>query len=108
MDRRTFVTFLAGGGFALAMAPAGRAAAAPLSPWIQISPDGQVTLTCTALEMGQGSRTGQAQVLACELEADWARVAVVQAPEAEPFLVEGALYSGGSETLRTRYDLLRK
>jgi isoquinoline 1-oxidoreductase beta subunit len=58
--------------------------------------------------MGQGSRTGQAQVLADELEAPWDRITVVQAGEAEPFLNDGALYSGGSETVRSRYDLLRR
>src|SRR5690349_9557556 len=106
MDRRQFVTFLAGGGFALALAPDARAAARPLSPWITISPAGDVTLTGTALEMGQGARTGQAQVLACELEADWDRVSVVLAPETDPFLVDGDLYSGGSETMRNTFERL--
>ncbi|MGZ6017022.1 MAG: molybdopterin cofactor-binding domain-containing protein, partial [Phenylobacterium sp.] len=86
----------------------GRAAAAALSPWIEIGPDGSVTLTCTALEMGQGSRTGQAQILADELDAAWDSITARQAPEAEPFLMDGALYSGGSETVRTRFDLLRR
>lgn len=108
MDRREFVTFLSAGGFALALAPPGRAATtATLSPWIAIAPDGRVTLTSTALEMGQGSRTGQAQVLACELNAVWESVTVVQAPETKPFLSDGALYSGGSETLKTRYEQMR-
>jgi isoquinoline 1-oxidoreductase beta subunit len=108
MDRRTFITWVAGGGFALAFGPV--SADAPLdslSPWIAIGPDDEITLTTTALEMGQGSRTGQAQVLADELEAPWDRIKLVQAPEAAPFMVDGALYSGGSETLRTRYDILR-
>jgi isoquinoline 1-oxidoreductase beta subunit len=109
MDRREFVTWLAGGGFALACAPAGASpATGPLSPWITIAPDGQITLTTTALEMGQGSRTGQAQVLADELDAPWDRITVVQASESEPFLSDGALYSGGSETLRTRFEILRR
>ncbi|MGH6911865.1 MAG: molybdopterin cofactor-binding domain-containing protein, partial [Phenylobacterium sp.] len=109
MDRREFVTWLAGGSFALACAPAGASpAAGPLSPWISIAPDGRITLTTTALEMGQGSRTGQAQVLADELEAHWDRITVVQSGEVEPFLNDGALYSGGSETLRSRFEILRR
>jgi CO/xanthine dehydrogenase Mo-binding subunit len=109
MDRREFVTWLAGGSFALACAPAGATPrSGPLSPWIAIAPDGRITLTTTALEMGQGSRTGQAQVLADELEARWDRITVVQAGETEPFLSDGALYSGGSETLRSRFELLRR
>jgi len=107
MDRRQFVTFVAGGGFALALVPDARAAVRPLSPWITIAPDGHVTLTGTALEMGQGARTGQAQVLACELEADWDRISVVLAPETDPFLVDGDLYSGGSETMRNTFERLR-
>jgi isoquinoline 1-oxidoreductase beta subunit len=107
MDRRQFLTWSAGGAYLLALGPAA-AAEAPLSPWITIQPDGTVTLVCTALEMGQGSRTGQAQILADELDADWSRIAVVQAPDADPFRVDGALYSGGSQTVRTRFELLRK
>ena len=109
MHRRAFLSWTVGGGLALALAPRGsEAAAGPLSPWITIAPDGRVTLVATALEMGQGSRTGQAQILADELCAPWESITVVQAPEAEPYLVEGALYSGGSETVRTRWDLLRR
>jgi len=109
MDRRTFITWVAGGGFALALGPASADGSVEcLSPWIAIGPDGEITLTTTALEMGQGSRTGQAQVLADELEAPWDRIRLVQAPETAPFMVDGALYSGGSETLRTRYDILRR
>lgn len=107
MDRRQFLSWSAGGGLALALAPHG-ASAKPLSPWITLRPDGRVVLTTTALEMGQGSRTGQAQILADELCVPWESVEVVQAPEAEPYLMEGALFSGGSETVRTRWDLLRK
>jgi isoquinoline 1-oxidoreductase beta subunit len=106
-SRREFLTWSAGGALLLAL-PARAAEGRALSPWIALRPDGRVELTCTALEMGQGSRTGQAQILADELDVDWSRVSVVQAPEAEPFLSDGALYSGGSETVRTRFALLRK
>jgi isoquinoline 1-oxidoreductase beta subunit len=70
--------------------------------------DGRVTLVSTSLEMGQGSRTGQAQILADELDVPWDAIRVVLAPEQDPYLIDGALYSGGSETLRTRYELLRR
>jgi isoquinoline 1-oxidoreductase subunit beta len=109
MHRRAFLSWSAGGGLALALAPLHAVAEGkPFSPWITLHPDGRVTLVTTALEMGQGSRTGQAQVLADELCVAWESVEVVQAPEAEPYLMDGALYSGGSETLRTRWDLLRR
>ena len=61
MDRRQFITWMTAGGLALGLRPI--LADAPLSPWITIGTDGRITLTCTALEMGQGSRTGQAQTV---------------------------------------------
>lgn len=108
MDRREFLTWSIAGGCALTLAARATATTKPLSPWITLTADGQVTLVTTSLEMGQGSRTGQAQILADELDVSWDAIRVVLAPEQEPYLIEGALYSGGSETLRTRYDLLRR
>ena len=111
MHRRQFLTWSAGGAFLLAVAAEPAEAgpvAAVLSPWIIIAPDGGVTLVCTALEMGQGSRTGQAQILADELDAPWERVTVQQAPDSDPYRTQGALYSGGSETIRSRFELLRR
>ncbi len=108
MDRREFLTWSIAGSFALTLAAPAGSATKPLSPWIVLNADGTVQLVSTSLEMGQGSRTGQAQILADELDVPWDAVRVVLAPEQDPFLVDGALYSGGSETLRTRYDLLRR
>jgi isoquinoline 1-oxidoreductase beta subunit len=108
MDRREFLTWSIAGGCALTLAARATATTKPLSPWITLTADGQVTLVTTSLEMGQGSRTGQAQILADELDVSWDAVRVILAPEQDPYLIEGALYSGGSETLRTRYDLLRR
>src|SRR5260370_4844564 len=42
--------------------------------WIRVGTDGLVTLTVDKSEMGQGSQTGLAIILAEELEADWATV----------------------------------
>jgi isoquinoline 1-oxidoreductase beta subunit len=108
MDRREFLTWSIAGSCALALAVRATSSAKPLSPWIVLNADGTTTLVSTSLEMGQGSRTGQAQILADELDVSWDAVRVVLAPEQGPFLNDGALYSGGSETLRTRYDLLRR
>ena len=47
--------------------------------FVAIADDGVVTLTAHRSDMGQGIRTSLAQLLADELEADWARVVVVQA-----------------------------
>jgi isoquinoline 1-oxidoreductase subunit beta len=48
--------------------------------FVSIAPDGTVTIVCHRSEMGQGVRTGMPLIVAEELEADWARVKVAQAP----------------------------
>jgi isoquinoline 1-oxidoreductase beta subunit len=47
--------------------------------FISIEPDGRTTLIAHRVEMGTGVRTSLPMVIADELEADWARVTVVQA-----------------------------
>ena len=51
--------------------------------WIKIGEDDIVTLYSPHADIGQGSNTGLAQMLAEELDADWAKVRVESAP-AEP------------------------
>lgn len=99
--RREFITWSAGGAFLLTLgwgaARSQAAAEAPvLSPWIRIAPDGRVTLATTASDMGQGSGTGQIQVLADELDVAWDMIDVEMAPDREPFRYEGRLYSGAA------------
>jgi isoquinoline 1-oxidoreductase beta subunit len=48
--------------------------------FVSIADDGTVTIVCHRSEMGQGVRTGMPMIVADELEADWKRVKVVQAP----------------------------
>ncbi|HEV2366233.1 MAG TPA: molybdopterin cofactor-binding domain-containing protein [Caulobacteraceae bacterium] len=111
VDRRRFVTWSLGGAFLLAIADpatgAPEAAAVTLNPWIRIDPNGSITLCSTVSDMGQGSRTGQVQILADELEAPWEAIQVVDAPDADPFRVDGEIQTGGSESIRTRFALLR-
>ncbi|WP_119459063.1 xanthine dehydrogenase family protein molybdopterin-binding subunit [Rhodospirillaceae bacterium SYSU D60014] len=52
--------------------------------FLSIDPDGGVTIVSHRAEMGQGVRTGLPMIVADELEADWSRVRVVQAPGDEP------------------------
>lgn len=47
--------------------------------FVSIAPDGTVTIVAHRAEMGTGVRTSLPMVVADELEADWARVRVVQA-----------------------------
>ncbi len=52
----------------------------PLNAWVRVAPDGSVIVAIPQAEMGQGSWSGLAQILADELGADWRRVAVEPAP----------------------------
>lgn len=87
--RREFlkVTALGGGalllGFALpqiARGHTGHAGGAAVNAWIRIDADGKVTFLTGKSEMGQGAHTGLAQILADELEAPWAQVAIENSP----------------------------
>src|SRR2546421_253861 len=62
-------------------APHAQAAPGPFKPnaWIEIAPDGAVTIWTGRSEMGQGVRTAMPMIVAEELEADWARVRVAPA-----------------------------
>lgn len=88
------------------------AAAGSLAPnaFLRITPDGQVTVICGLSEMGQGVHMGIAMLVAEELDADWQRVRVVQAPAdtayANPMLrMQG---TGGSTSIRAHYEPMRK
>ena len=48
--------------------------------FVAIAPDGTVTILAHRAEMGTGVRTSLPLIVAEEMEADWARVKVVQAP----------------------------
>lgn len=88
LPRRSFLKMAGAGGFALgafphlAMAQADGAAQASgaLKPtqqpsaFVQIAPNGEVTVTINRLEFGQGVQTGLPMILAEELDADWALV----------------------------------
>jgi isoquinoline 1-oxidoreductase beta subunit len=51
--------------------------------FLAIGEDGLVTIVVHRAEMGQGVRTGMALIIADELEADWSKVRVTQAPADE-------------------------
>ena len=66
--------------------------------FVAIDPDGTVTIVAHRSEMGTGSRTSLPMVIADELEADWSRVKIVQAPGDEPKY--GNQDTDGSRSLR--------
>src|SRR5256714_13259062 len=82
---------------------------APFAPnaWLRIGTDGIVTLTVDKSEMGQGSQTGLAQILADELEADWSKVRLGPVPE-NPAGWSRRMSTGGSTAIHGSWDTLRK
>src|SRR2546425_6510061 len=91
-----------------ANAPPGTSAA-PFTPnaWLRIGTDGIVTLTLDKSEMGQGSQTGLAMILAEELEADWSTVRLGPMPE-NPAGWSRTMRTGGSNAIRSSWEPLRK
>ena len=49
-----------------------------LNGWVKIGADDSVTIIMSQVEMGQGSHTGLAMLLADELDADWSKVRLEQ------------------------------
>src|SRR5207244_2898907 len=113
LSRRDFVETAAGLviAFHLPRDLAGPRAAAkgPFAPnaWIRIDTDGIVTLRLDRSEMGQGSQTGLAMILAEELEADWSAVRLGPMPE-NPAGWSRTMRTGGSNAIRGSWDPLRK
>jgi isoquinoline 1-oxidoreductase beta subunit len=74
--------------------------------YVSIEADGSVTVICNRAEMGQGVRTSLSMVVADELEADWARVKVRQAPADEVRF--GNQDTDGSRSMRHWYEPMRR
>ena len=80
-----------------------------IAGWIRIDPDGGLCLLVNATEMGQGAKSGLAQILAEELELDWSQVRVDFAPiDREHYGVWETYQTGGSGSVRGMFDRLRK
>ncbi|MEE4360969.1 MAG: molybdopterin cofactor-binding domain-containing protein [Pseudomonadales bacterium] len=79
ITRRQFIVgaSAAGIGLSLGVLPRGASAAAgpdEVNAWVRIATDDTVTIRIARSEMGQGTLTGLAQLVAEELECDWNRV----------------------------------
>lgn len=79
--------------------------------FVRIDASGIVTLTCSRSEMGQGVRTGIPMIVADEMEADWNRVKIWQAP-GDPEKYDPAGKDGqntdGSRSTRHNFDVMRQ
>jgi isoquinoline 1-oxidoreductase beta subunit len=114
MQRRSFVIVAVSttGGLALGAVWADRRGrpktVAPQfspGPFLRIDPDGTVTVIVARAEMGQGTRTALAMLIAEELDADWTRVRVEQG-DLDPRY--GDQFAGGSAVVRTSWKPLRQ
>ena len=115
VNRREFLsvglTALGGLAIGVRLAPAAGGSAgkgrtfAP-NAFLRVEPSGEVIVVVPRPEMGQGSRTAIAMLVAEELEADWTRVRVEQADLDEERY--GPQYAGGSAVVRTSWAPLRQ
>jgi isoquinoline 1-oxidoreductase beta subunit len=121
MNRRAFVigSTALGAGLALGLdIPFGGPAvvrAADGSPevnaWVVIRPDDTVVIRIARSEMGQGSLTGLAQLVAEELECDWSKVTTEFPTPGQSVARKrawGDFSTGGSRGIRTSQDYVRK
>jgi len=98
-------------GAALAQ-PAGAAAAGTeVNLWVVVRPDETCVVRIARSEMGQGTLTGLAQLVAEELECDWSRISTEQVSPQRNFAQQrawGEMGTGGSRGIRTSHDYVRR
>ena len=122
VSRRNFLraSAAAGGGLMVAFhvpmmgeAAAQQAAGAgvEVQAWVVVHPDDRVVIRIARSEMGQGTLTGLAQMVAEELDADWARV-TTEFPTPGQNLARNRVWgnfgTGGSQGIRQSNDYVRR
>ncbi len=83
----------------------------PFGPFIQIATDGSLTVVDKHIEVGQGSHAGLAALVCEELDADWDKVEVVEAPAIAKVYANlgmGVQGTGGSSAIANSWSQLRK
>ncbi|HEY7298676.1 MAG TPA: molybdopterin cofactor-binding domain-containing protein [Xanthobacteraceae bacterium] len=120
LDRRAFLVraSLAAGGLAIQYsAPAnsslrhGSQAQPELTCWMVIATDDAVTIRVAHAEMGQGSSTGLAMLVAEELDCDWTKVRIEFVSPQENLRrgrVWGRMTTGASRSIPSSQDHLRR
>jgi len=73
--------------------------------WLRIEPNDMVTIQVAKSEMGQGVLTALAMLVAEELDVDWARVCVEQAPPDPRY---GDQLTDGSSSVAESFPVLRR
>jgi isoquinoline 1-oxidoreductase beta subunit len=93
------------------VASAQNAATQEINAWVVVQPDDTVVIRIARSEMGQGTLTGLAQLVAEELECDWAKVKTEYPTPGENLArnrVWGNYSTGGSRGIRDSNEYVRK
>ena len=122
LSRRKFLvsSAAAGGGLALGLhapiaSPRSSAAVAAggteINLWVVVKPDDTCVIRIARAEMGQGTLTGLAQLVAEELECDWSKVTTEPITPARNLATKrawGEMGTGGSRGIRTSHEYVRQ
>jgi isoquinoline 1-oxidoreductase beta subunit len=82
-----------------------------INAWVVVKPDDTVVVRIARSEMGQGTLTGLAQLVADELECDWAKVTTEYPTPGQNLARKrawGNFSTGGSRGIRESHDYVRK
>jgi isoquinoline 1-oxidoreductase beta subunit len=82
-----------------------------INAWVMIKPDDTVVIRVARVEMGQGSLTGLAQLVAEELDCDWSKVTTEYPTPGQNVArsrVWGDFQTAGSRAIRGSHDYVRK
>jgi isoquinoline 1-oxidoreductase beta subunit len=119
ISRRGFIasSSAAAGAFTLGFSTFGPEAAAQgaappeINAWVVVKPDDTVVIRIARSEMGQGTLTGLAQLVAEELECDWAKVTTEYPTPGQNLArnrVWGNMSTGGSRGIRDSHEYVRQ
>ena len=122
LSRRKFMvaSAAAGGGLALSfhlpfgadpVAAQGAAVGTEVNAWVVIKPDDSCVIRIARSEMGQGTLTGLAQLVAEELQCDWSKVTTESITAGQNLArqrVWGDMSTGGSRGIRGSQDYVRR
>jgi len=117
-SRREFIvnSAAAGGGLALGMqlplvASAQEEAGTAVNIWVVVKRDDTCVIRIARSEMGQGTRTGLAQLVAEELECDWKKISTESITAGQNLASKrawGEMGTGGSRGIRISQDYVRR
>ncbi|MGB5602842.1 MAG: molybdopterin cofactor-binding domain-containing protein [Gammaproteobacteria bacterium] len=82
-----------------------------INAWVVIEPDDTVIIRIARSEMGQGTLTGLAQLVAEELECDWSKVTTEYPTPGQNLArdrIWGSFSTGGSQGIRGSHEYVRK